>query len=127
MKRFHKGIKKQGYKVVKRNFLNKKKGHAIIVVAPITSLPSVHMRSRTTNTRMTRKRRRPTVERARSTWERLILGMNETQLERAQVRRMRRLQLLLFTSHPLHQGSSTTCPTMTTTTLTFVSWQSMRR
>ena len=25
MKRFHKGLKKQGYKVVKRNFQNKKK------------------------------------------------------------------------------------------------------
>ena len=61
------------------------------------------MRSRTTNTRRTRKRRRSTIERARSTWERLILGMNGTQLERAQVRRMRRLQPLLFTSHPLHQ------------------------
>ena len=66
--------------------------------APITSLPSVHMRSRTTHTRRTRERRRPTVERARSTWERLTLGMNETQLKRAQIKRTRRLQLFLFTT-----------------------------
>ena len=93
MKRYHKGLKKQGYKVVKRSFPNKKRVHAKIVEASITSLPSVHMRSRKTNTRRTRKRRKPTVERARSTWERLTLGMNGTQLERAQVKRMRRLQL----------------------------------
>ena len=55
------------------------------------------------------------------------IGMNGTQLERAQVKRMRRLQSLLFTSHPLHQGSSMTCSMMTTTPLTFVSWQRVRR
>ena len=71
--------------------------------------------------------RRPTVERARSTRERLILGMNGTQLERAQVRRMSRLQPLLFTSHPLHQGSSTIYPMMTTTFLIFVLWQRVKR
>ena len=48
MKRYHKGLKKQGYKVVNRSFPNKKKGHATIVEAPITSLPSVHIISRTT-------------------------------------------------------------------------------
>ena len=127
MKRYHKGLKKQGYRVVKRSFPNKKKRACYNCEAPITLLPSVHMRSRTTNTRRTRKRRRPTVERARSTWERLILGMNGTQLKKTQVKRMRRFQLLLFISHPLHQGSSTTCPMMTTTPLTFVLWQRVRR
>ena len=62
------------------------------MVAPSTSLPSVHMRSKTTSTRRTRKKRRPTIERARNTWERLTLGMSGIQLERAQVNRMRRLQ-----------------------------------
>ena len=38
------------------------------MVAPITSLPSVHMRSKT-STRRTRKRTRPTEERARNTWD----------------------------------------------------------
>jgi hypothetical protein len=47
-------------------------------------------------------------------WERLTLDKNEIQLEIAQVMRMRRLQLWLFTSHPLYQGSSTTCPMMMT-------------
>jgi hypothetical protein len=92
MKRFQKGLKKQGYKVVKRIFQTRRRGHATIVVALIMSLPSVHMRSKTTSTRRTRKRTRSTIERARSTWERLTLGMNRTQLERAQVKRMRRLQ-----------------------------------
>ena len=60
---------------MKRSFPNKKKEHAIIVEALITSLPSVHMRSKT-STRRIGKRTRPTIERARSTWERLTLGMN---------------------------------------------------
>ena len=45
MKRFQKRLKKQGYKVVKRSFPNKKKRtYATIMEAPITSLPSVHMK-----------------------------------------------------------------------------------
>ena len=78
--------------VVKRNFQTRR-GHATIVVAPNISLSNVHMRSKITSIRRTRKKRRPTIERARSTWERLTLDMNMTQLERAQVKRMRRLQL----------------------------------
>jgi hypothetical protein len=92
MKRFQKGLKRQGYKVVKRKFPNKKRGHATIVVAPNISLPNVHMRSKITSIRRTRKKTRLTIERSRSTWKRLTLAMNRTQLERAQVKRMRRLQ-----------------------------------
>jgi hypothetical protein len=78
------------------------------------------MKLKTTITRETRKRARLTTKRIKGTWERLTLDMNETQQKIVQVRRMIRLQPWPFASHPPHQGSSTTCPIMTTTPLTFI-------
>jgi hypothetical protein len=106
MKKYKKGLKRQGYKVVKRKFPNKKKRTCFncgstehfIAKCPYETKTSstrwtyVHLRSKTTSTRGTRKRTTRTIERARSTWERLTLGMNGTQLERSQEKRMRRLQ-----------------------------------
>jgi hypothetical protein len=60
--------------------------------APNISLLIVLMKSKTTITRETRKRARPTIKRAKGTWERLTLDMNRTQQKIAQVRRIRRLQ-----------------------------------
>jgi hypothetical protein len=63
MRMYHKGLKKQGYKVVKRK--TRRRGHATIVGALTTSLLSAHMRSRTTNTRKRGRRTRSTTRRAR--------------------------------------------------------------
>jgi hypothetical protein len=125
-KRYHKGLKKQGYKVVKRKF-STRRGHATIVGAPSISLPSAHIRSRTTSTRKRGRRTRPTIRRARKIWERHTLGMSRTQPLKGQVKKMRKLQPLLSTSHLLHQASSPTYPMMTTTPLTFVLWKRVRR
>jgi hypothetical protein len=64
MRRYHKGLKKQGCKVVKRKFPNNKKRTSTIVGAPNTLLPSAHMRSKTANTRK-RGRRTRLIRRAR--------------------------------------------------------------
>jgi hypothetical protein len=111
MKKYHKGLKRSGYKVVSRNFPNKEKSElATIVEALSISLPSVlKKRRKITTRRTTTKRANMSTRRGIRTIlrETHTSDMNGTQL-RSQVKRMIRLQLCLFKSHPLHQGSSTT-------------------
>jgi len=90
LRRYQKGLKKKGYKVVKKKFPNKKKRLCYNCGSTNISLLIVPMKLKTTITRETRKRATPTTKRAKGTWERLTLDMNGTQQKIAQVRRMRR-------------------------------------
>jgi hypothetical protein len=69
MKRFHKGLEKQGYKVVKRKFPNKKKMTCYNYGSTNHFIASAHMRSRTTNTRKSERRTRPTTRKAENLGE----------------------------------------------------------
>jgi hypothetical protein len=66
-------------------------------------------------------------KKSKKIWERHTLGMSGTQPLKAQVNKIRKSQQLLSTSYLLHQSYSPICPMMTTTPLTFVLWQRVRR
>jgi hypothetical protein len=103
---------------VKRKFPNKKRDYATIMGAPNISLLIVPMKSKTIITK-DKKESKTDYKNIKRHMGEVTLDLNETQQKITQVRRMRRLQPWLFTSHPPHQGSST-CSMMTTTPLTFV-------
>jgi hypothetical protein len=92
MRKYNKGLKKQGYKVVRRNFLTRKRDCASIVAALSILLLNILMRRKTITIRRIRKKASMSTRRVTSKWERHILGMSGTQLKRAQVMRMRTLQ-----------------------------------
>jgi hypothetical protein len=108
MKNYHKGLNRSEYIVVPRKSPNKEKRElATIVEALSISLPSVIKKRRTITTRRTTtKRANMNTRRGTILRETHTSDMNGTQLM-SQVKRMIRLQLCLFKSHPLHQGSST--------------------
>ena len=122
MKRFHKGLKKQGYMVVKRSFPNKKKRTCYNCGSTDHFIAKCPYEIKDNKYKKDKKEEKADHRKSKKYMERLTLGMNGTQLKRAQVKRMRRLQPLLSMRH-LHQDSSPTCPMMTTTPLTFVLWQ----
>jgi hypothetical protein len=64
LRRYQKGLKKQGYKVVKRKFPNKKKRLCYNYGSTKHPLLIVLMKSKTTITRETRKRARPTTKKS---------------------------------------------------------------
>ena len=59
MKRYHKGLKKQGYKVVKRNFPSNKKRTCYNCGSTDHFIAKCPYEIKTTNTRRTRKRTMP--------------------------------------------------------------------
>jgi ribosomal protein S27AE len=77
MKRFQKGLKKQGYKVVKRKLLNKKKRtcyncgstNHFVAKCPYEIKDNKYKKD---------KKEDKADHRARNTWERLTSGMNGT-------------------------------------------------
>jgi len=119
MRRFHKGLKKQGYKVVKRKFPNKKKRTCYNCGSTdhfIAKCPHEIKENKYKKEKEDKADRR----KSKKIWEKLTLGMNGIHPLKAQVKKMRKLQPLLFMSHLLHQDSSPTCSMMTTPPLTFV-------
>jgi multimeric flavodoxin WrbA len=92
LRRYQKGLKKQGYKVVKRKFPNKKKRLCYNCGSTEHLIAHCPHEIEYNNYKRDKKEVRPTIKRAKGTWERLTLDMNRTQQKIDQVRRIRRLQ-----------------------------------
>jgi Na+-translocating ferredoxin:NAD+ oxidoreductase RnfC subunit len=90
---------------VKRKFLNKKKRACYNCGSTEHFIAKCPYEIKDNKYKKDKKKEKTDHRKSRKYMERLTLGMNGIQLERAQVKRMRRLQRWLFTSHPLHQGS----------------------
>jgi Fe2+ or Zn2+ uptake regulation protein len=91
MKKYHKGLKKQGYKVVNRTFPNKNKRTCYNCGSTEHFIAQCPHEIKDNKFKKEKKEDK-TIERARTSWEKHTLGMSGTQRKRAQVKRMRRLQ-----------------------------------
>jgi len=88
IRKYHKGLNQNGYKLCKRRFPNKKRVLATTVVALIILLPNISMRRRRTITRGTTiEKASMNTKRETSRWERHTLGMSGIQ-PKSQVMRM---------------------------------------
>jgi hypothetical protein len=108
MKRYHKVLKKQGYKVVKRKFPNKKKRtcyncgstNHFIARCPYEIKDHKHKKES--------KEDKANHKRGKKNLGDAHIGHEWTQPLKTQVKKMRKLQQLLSTSYLLHEGSSPT-------------------
>jgi hypothetical protein len=92
MKRFQKGLKKQGYKVVKRKFPNKKKMTCYNCGSTDHFIAKCPHEIKDNKYKKDKKEDKADHRKSRNIWDKLTLGMNGIQLLRAQVKKMRKLQ-----------------------------------
>ena len=88
---------------MKRKFSNKKKRTCYNCGSTDHFIAKCPYENKDNKYKKDKKEEKTDRRKSQSIWEKLTLGMNGTQLEKAQVKRMIKLQPLLSTSHPLHQ------------------------
>jgi hypothetical protein len=79
LRRYQKGLKKQGYKVVKRKFSNKKKRLCYNCGSTKHLIAHCPHKIEDNHYKRDKKESKTDSKRAKDTWERLTLDMNETQ------------------------------------------------
>ena len=124
MKRFHKGLKKQGYKVVKRKFLNKKKRTCYNCGSTDHFIAKCPYEIKDNKYKKDKKEEKTDRRKSKNYMGEAHIGHEWDSTRESTSEEHEKVATIAIHKH---QGSSTTCPMMTTTPLTFVLWQRVRR